>query len=253
MSENNKDKVVLITGASSGIGRAVAFEFARAGYSLAITYNKNKDGGQQTVNKCLKLGVQDIMLAHLDLNDDQSIKNCIENIIEKYKKINILINNAGYLKSNGLNNQTFESINYQIKINLEGLIKITKQCLPYIQEGIINIGSTLGLYGKKNLSIYSAAKFGVRGFTKSLAQELPEFKIYTVNPGLTNTKMGHERGVSPNQVAKIIFNAATGQYKAKSGSDINVKDYEYGEFWKNIILFFRFIKRIIKKLLTLIS
>lgn len=244
--KDDLNKIVLITGASSGIGQATAFRFAQAGYQIVITYNKNKTGAEQTQKKCLQLGAQNVSIFHLDLLDDSSIKNTFQNIIDKYKKIDILINNAGEVVCQELKDMGFEVIEQQIRTNLEGVIKITKICLPYIQESIANIGSNLGLFGGANLTIYSASKFGLRGFTKSLAREIPQLKIYTVNPGLTAIARTNFKGLAVHKVAEIIFKAATGQYRAKSGSDINIKDYQFGENLKNIIIFLRYLKRILK-------
>jgi len=247
MQEQNKNsnKVVIITGASSGIGQAAAYEFAKVKYNLILTYNKNKQGIEATKNKCIKFGAGNIFLINLNLNNRESIKNCIQKVIQKYSKIDILINNAGYTSQGNLKDINFDDIEKQIKNNLINLIEFTKECLPYIKESIINIGSNLGLYGIKGMSTYSASKFGVRGFTKSLAKEITELKIYTVNPGLTAIKRTDYKGLAVKTVAQIIFNTATNKYKAKSGSDINVIDYKYGEKYKNLVIFLRFFKKII--------
>ena len=239
------NKTVLITGASSGIGQATAFKFAAGNY-LIITYRQNQAQCQNTADKCRQLGAKDVLILPLDLASDESIEAAIEKAINKFGKIDILINNAGFLVSKNLTEQSFEEISFQVKTNLEGLIKITKLCLPYIKQAIINVGSNLGLIGKRNLSVYCAAKFGVRGFAKSLAKEMPNLLIYTINPPLTATRMGSLAGIAPEKVAEIIFNAANGKYRAKSGADINVGDYIYGEFLGKLISFLRLIKGILK-------
>jgi len=244
-----KIKTVFITGASSGIGRQTAFFFAREKYRLMLTYYQNEQEGQETREECLRLGAQDVLLFQIDLTDDQSIRNVVRQIIDKYHQIDILINNAGMLIKGNLAERSFEQISQEMKANLEGPIKLTKECLPYIKESIINIGSHLGLQGKGGLTVYSATKFGLRGLSQSLAKELPHLKIYTVNPCLTATKMGSPEGIHPAQVAEIIFQAAQGNYRAKSGADINVRDYLYGEFFKKIIVFLRFIKNLFSLIL----
>lgn len=245
----DKIKIVFITGSSSGIGRQTAFFFAREKYHLMLTYHQDKQEGEETKEECLRLGAKDVLLLQIDLTDDQSIRNAVKQIIEQHNQIDILINNAGMLIKGNLAERSFEQITQEMKANLEGAIKLTKECLPYIKESIVNIGSYLGLQGKGRLAVYSATKFGVRGFSKSLAKELPHLKIYTVNPCLTATKMGSPEGVHPAMVAEIIFQAAQGKYKAKSGADINVRDYLYGEFWKNFIVFFRYIKNLFSSIL----
>lgn len=243
-----QDKTALITGASSGIGQAVAYKFAKAGYNLVLTYNENSTGAQKTSNNCLESGANDVFLIYLNLSDNESIKKSVQEIIQKYQKIDILINNAGWTLQGSLEKTNFSDIENQIKINLISLIQFTKQCLPYLKQSIVNIGSNLGLQGHANLSVYSASKFGLRGFTKSLAKEIPELKIYTVNPGLTAIKRTNFKGLDVKKVAEIIFNSAVGNYKVKSGSDINVRDYKYGEKYKNLIIILRFFKKILWKI-----
>ncbi len=243
MVNQSKIKTVLITGASSGIGQQTAYKFAQDGANLALTYQSNEAGIKTTAEQCLKLGAGEILTLYLDLDDDQSIIDSFRLVREKFGQIDILINNAGFLVHDNLASQNFAEIKKQINIGLAGLIKITSLFLPYIKESIVNIGSALGLKGKGRLAVYCAAKFGVRGFSKALADEMPALRVYTINPSLTATKMGSPSGMPPQKVAAIIYRAAQGLYRAKSGSDINVADYQYGEFWHKFIAVLRTIKR----------
>jgi len=243
MSENNKDKVVLITGASSGIGRAVAFKFAKHGFKLAITYNKNQDGIIQTAQTCKSLGSSQVEYFRLDLADDESIRNCVKQVIKKYNKINILINNAATIKHVALLEENFSAIDHQIKTNLSGHIKLTKKFLLHIEDSIINIGSTISKNARANLSIYCASKTGLLGFSKSVAKELPQIKVYHINPPMTQTRMVDYKGMHPSKVAEVVYNIATGEYKAKSGSQVDVRDYRFGKFWKNFLVLAKYIKR----------
>jgi len=238
-------KTILITGASSGIGQATALRFAKDN-NLIITYSQNQAGAEQTAQKCLDSGARDALVLPLDLSQIESIQSAVNQISAKYNQIDILINNAGTIVHGNLSEIDIKDISSQIRINLEGLIILTKLLLPKIQQSIINIGSNLGIQAKGTLSVYSAVKFGVRGFSQALAQENPSLKVYTVNPGLTATKMGSSKGMDPANVAEIIFSAAQGEYKAKSGSDVNVRDYQYGEFLGKIVKFLRYIKKMVK-------
>jgi len=243
MPDQSKIKTVLITGASSGIGQQVAYRFAKDGANLALTYQSNEAGIETTAEQCLKLGAGEILTLYLNLDDDQSIIDLFKLVLEKFDQIDILINNAGFLVSNNLADQNFGEIDRQININLAGLIKITSLFLPHIKESVVNVGSALGLKGKGQLAVYCATKFGVRGFSQALADEMPGLRVYAVNPSLTATKMGGPSGLPPQKVAEIIYRAAQGLYRAKSGADINVVEYQYGEFWHKLIAFLRAIKR----------
>jgi len=220
-----KNKKVLITGSSVGIGRYTAYRFSKEGTNLIITYNKGKEEAYETARECYKLGASTVHVFHLDIRKDESIKDLVENIKKEAGYIDILINNAGVVVWKPLKEQSFEDIENQIRVNLEGLIKLTKLMLPLTREMIINIGSGAGKAGFESLTVYCATKFGLRGFTQALAQEIPHLKVYCVNPGMTATRMTNFQGVPPERVAEIIFNTAKGMYKKPSGSDIDVWEY----------------------------
>lgn len=221
-----KNKVVLITGGSMGIGKETAYKFAKEGARIAITYYENEKNAIKDAlsvqKKCIKMGASEVVVFSLDLMDDQSIKSAIKKVVEKFGKIDILINNAGVSVSKIFAEQSNKEIVNQIRTNLEGLIKITKEALPYVKEMIINVASAAGKEGISHLTVYCATKFGVRGFTQALAKELPKIKVYAVNPGQTVTRLTNFRGVSPEKVAEVILNTAKGKYRKKSGSDIDV-------------------------------
>lgn len=232
--QNKKNCVVFITGSSSGIGKETAYLFAAHGDSLVLAYHCHKDEGAAVAKKCLDLGAKDVLLLNLDLADNESIVSIVKAAIDKYARIDILINNAAFLAQDILAAQSWDNIRLQIKTNLEGPIKLTKECLPHIKETIVNVGSNLSTIGQKQFSIYAATKFGLRGFTKSLALECPHLNIYLVNPSLTATKMGHFKGLPPSVPARVIYSTALGQYQEKSGADINVWDYLTEHSSKNI-------------------
>jgi NAD(P)-dependent dehydrogenase (short-subunit alcohol dehydrogenase family) len=220
-----KDKVVLITGSSNGIGRETSFQFAAEKAKVAVTYCNDKQGGQHTEQRCRELGASETLLVRLDLRDKKSIVSAVDKVIQTFGKIDILINNAGIAVWKTLEKQNFDDIENQLRTNLEGLIKMTHACLPYVKEMIINIASGAGQTGFADLAPYCATKFGVRGFTQALAQEKSGLKIYAVNPDMTKTRMTGFQGRPVKQVARVVFNTAQGKYRKTSGSDINVWDY----------------------------
>lgn len=240
------DKVVLITGATGGIGREVAFRFSKNQDHLILGYHQDQDIANEVAKKCRSLGAKSVQIFPLDLEDAASINHLVTKGAKEFGRIDTVVNVAGYLSTGFLEQQNDEDIDRMIDVNFRGLVKLTKVSLPYLKQGIVNVGSNLGISGRKRLAVYSATKFAVRGLTKSLAQELPQFRIYTVNPGLTATRMGGFCGVPPEKVAEIIWKAAEGKYRAPSGSDINVNEYLWGERWKNFIRAARAIKRLIR-------
>ena len=220
-----RNKVVLITGSSLGIGRETAFKFAKEGCKVVISYYKDKKEAEQVARKCLELGASDVLLIQLNVMDNSSIKNCVKKVTNKFGNIDILINNAGIVVWKRLKEQTFEDIENEVRTNLEGLIKMTRECLPYVKDTIINISSGAGKDAFAGLSTYCATKFGVRGFTQAIAQELRHIKVYSVNPGTTATRMNNFRGITPEKVAEIILRTAKGEIKPDSQRDIDVWDY----------------------------
>ncbi|MEM3154339.1 MAG: SDR family oxidoreductase [Candidatus Woesearchaeota archaeon] len=219
-----KDKAVLITGSSEGIGRETALKFAAEGCALAITYCHHRKEGEDTVKKCIERGASDALLVQLDISDDKSIKNCVKSVVKKFKHISILINNAGVLRFALFRDQSFDDITLQVNVNLSGTMKMTHEALPYVKDMIINIASGAGKTAYDTLVPYCATKFGVRGFTQGLAQEV-KIPVYAVNPGMTSTRMTNYKGVPPEKVAQVIFNTAKGRYRVKSGGDIDVWNY----------------------------
>ena len=222
---NLKNKVVFITGSSLGIGRETAFKFAKEGCKLILTYYKDKSEGMAAAKKCMELGAADALALQLNVMDDKSIKDCVKEIIRKYKEISILINNAGIIVWKHFKDQSYEDIEKQIRTNFEGLIKMTKECLPYVNDTIINIASGAGLEGYATLTTYCGTKFAVRGFSQALAQELGKIKVFVINPGVTATRMNEFQGLPPEKVGEIILNTIKGKYKVPSGGDVNIWEY----------------------------
>lgn len=218
------EKIVFITGSSIGIGRETAYQFAKAGWKIVITYYKDENEAKKTAEKCKEHGAREVLVVKLNVMDNNSILKAIKEIVKKFNGIDVLINNAGVVVWKELLEQDDNEIENQVRTNLEGLIKITKYCLPYVREVIINISSGAGKTGYSTLTTYCATKFGVRGFTQALANELSSrrVKVYSVNPGMTKTRMTNFRGVEPEKVAEIIFNAALGKYNVPSGGDVDV-------------------------------
>jgi NAD(P)-dependent dehydrogenase (short-subunit alcohol dehydrogenase family) len=220
-----KHKIVMITGASIGIGREDAYAFAKEGCRLALTYYMDEQEMEDTAKKCMALGSPDVLIMKLDQSDHQSIKDAISQVIERFGHISILVNNAGIVARKRLELLSDEEIYGQLTVNLLGVIWLMKEALPYIKESILNIGSMAGINPIEELTVYGATKWGIRGFTKTLAKEHPELRIYTINPTITATRMRDFHGMLPDRVANIILNVATGAYNLEPGADVNIPDY----------------------------
>lgn len=187
-----KGKIALVTGASKGIGKAIAIEFAKNNADVIINYYNDQEEAQKVVDKVKKYGVES-MAVKADVSNFEEVKQMPVEIQKKFKRVDILVNNAGIVKDRTLKNMTLEEWNAVINTNLNGVFYVTKAILSLIPDGgrIICISSIVGQYGNFGQCNYAAAKAGIIGFTKSLAKELGKKKI-TVNaiaPGFVKTSI----------------------------------------------------------------
>ena len=229
---NLEGKTILVTGSSSGIGRETALQLARERCRVILTYFKGKAAGKEVLKECLKHG--EAALYHLDVRHERSIRRLVKSVTDRFSRLDILINVAGVLAEKPLVEQSAEDTANQVGVNLLGLINVTRSFLPLLRRqkeaAIVNIASGLAKEVLPELTVYCATKWGVRGFTRAIALELPEsVRIYCVNPGLTATRMTDYQGADPADVAKIIVRTAAEKLRKKSGDDVDVWRYISGE------------------------
>ncbi|OKZ57275.1 MAG: 3-ketoacyl-ACP reductase [Clostridium sp. 26_21] len=184
------EKVILITGASKGIGREIAEKLTQKGYQVIANYNKSEKKAQE-----LKEEYPNIDIYKADVSKREEVQKMIEYIINKYKKIDVLINNAGISSSGLFTEVTDEEWNRIINNDLYSVFCTTQEVLSNMimrkQGCIINISSVWGLVGSSCETIYSVAKAGVDGMTKSLAKELgpSNIRVNSIAPGIIDTDM----------------------------------------------------------------
>jgi NAD(P)-dependent dehydrogenase (short-subunit alcohol dehydrogenase family) len=219
------ERVVLVTGASIGIGREIALRFAAERSRLALTYFEHRAEAEEVVARCLALGATDVLALPLDARDDDSIREVVEGVAGRFGAIDILVNNAGVVVWRPFLEQGFGEIEEQLLVNLHGVLKLTWSCLPHVRDAIITIGSGSALHGTATLAPYCAAKWGVRGFTKALALEHPEKRIYAVHPTRTATRMNDFHGDPPERVADVVLRVARGELDLEPGADVDVRAF----------------------------
>jgi len=192
--ETNPNKTVLITGASRGIGKAIALAFAKDGMNVVINYNHSKDKAESLVKEIENLGVK-ALAVQADVSDFEQAKTLVEKALETFGQIDALVNNSGITKDNLMLRMKEEDFDQVINVNLKGTWNmckhITKHFLKSKAGSIINISSVVGLIGNPGQSNYVASKAGIIGLTKSLAKEFGSRNI-TVNaiaPGFIETEM----------------------------------------------------------------
>jgi len=187
-----KDKVVVVTGAAQGIGRQIALDFAKA-KAAVIILDLNQEA-LVDVQKELNSYSQSTYYL-VDVTDSKQIEEVLNKIIDKFSKIDILINNAGITKDNLALRLSENDWDKVLAVNLKGAFLVSKACAKYMvkqRKGkIINISSIIGIVGNAGQANYSASKAGLIGLTKSLAKELGSrnISVNAVAPGYIQTKM----------------------------------------------------------------
>ena len=193
MSESLKNKISLVTGASRGIGAAIAIELAKCGASVIGTATSEK--GAEIIKKSFEINEVKGQAMVLDVNSNASIETLMNKINEEFGTVDILINNAGITRDTLLMRMKEEDWDAVISTNLKSVYKLSQAVLRGMMKNrsgrIINISSVVGHMGNAGQTNYAAAKAGINGFTKSLAQEVGSRGI-TVNaiaPGFIDTNM----------------------------------------------------------------
>jgi len=189
-----KDKVILITGSSQGIGKAIALKFASLGIKIALNdIQSQEESLKKTKEEIEKMGGQAKYFLG-DVSKLEEMEKIVQEIQKEFGRLDILVNNAGIVHDRTLAKMTQEEWQRVIDVNLTGVFNSTKAALPLIiqnQGKIINISSIVGLKGNFGQANYAAAKAGIIGFTKSLSKEVGRFGV-TVNavaPGFIETRL----------------------------------------------------------------
>ncbi|MDH3677013.1 MAG: SDR family oxidoreductase [Nitrosopumilus sp.] len=171
---NFNNKTVLITGASSGIGRAAATQFAKKGANLILVARK-KDKLEQVAKDLKKFNVS-TLICDCDVSDKSQVKKMSQLVLEKYESIDILVNNAGFAIYGSVSSLTSEEIESQIATNYLGMVYCIKNFLPSMLKKksghIVNIASVAGSFGLPGIASYCASKFAMLGFSEGLKHEL---------------------------------------------------------------------------------
>jgi 3-oxoacyl-[acyl-carrier protein] reductase len=184
----------IVTGASRGIGAAIAIALSKAGSDVAVNYAREELAAQEVANTVSIIG-RHALKSKFDVTNFNEVRDAVDEIGEEFGHIDILVNNAGINRDRTLLKMNPQEWNEVIKVNLDGMFNVTKAVLPHMLKGgwgrIINLSSIIGLTGNVGQSNYAASKAGIIGFSKSIAKELASKQI-TVNviaPGFTTTSM----------------------------------------------------------------
>ncbi len=191
------NRTALVTGASRGIGRAIAHSLSSAGFSICINYLGNESGANSLLSSIRDEGTDEssVFLYRADVSDQESVRSMISSIRERWGRLDVLVNNAGIYERSQFGAIDFGSWRRTLSNNLDSVFLCTSEAVPLMKEQhygrIINITSQLAFKGSRHGAHYAASKAGMIGFTRSLALELGPFGI-TVNmvaPGSIRTRI----------------------------------------------------------------
>jgi NAD(P)-dependent dehydrogenase (short-subunit alcohol dehydrogenase family) len=193
--EQLRGRVAAVTGAGSGIGRAIAIELARAGTHLALS-DVDEVGLAETVAKAEGMGVK-VTSARVDVGDREAVHAWADAVADEHGQVNLVFNNAGVALGATVEGVRYEDFHWLMDINFWGVVHGTKAFLPHLRASgdghIVNISSVFGLLGIPSQSAYNAAKFAVRGFTDALGMELEidpcGVSATTIHPGGIKTNI----------------------------------------------------------------
>lgn len=201
-------KTILITGTSSGFGYYTTLYLANKGYKVYATMRNLKKN---------KFNNPNITVLELDVTNEKTIENAFKNI----KKLDVLINNAGFIQAGFFEDITENEIFNQMNTNFFGVVRLTKKALPLLKKNkgtIINISSVSGKYSSPGMGAYSASKFAIEAISESIRFEIPEIKIHLIEPGSYNTQIFKNNLKIPNNQNKKIYSKVM-KYTLKNIND----------------------------------
>jgi NAD(P)-dependent dehydrogenase (short-subunit alcohol dehydrogenase family) len=248
-----KDKVVILTGAASGIGRATAILLAKEG-AIQVLSDINEDGLKETLGMITD-GKDRTEILKVDVTKSDEVRKMIEHTISKYARIDVVIANAGIVRVGPIEEFPDDDYDLLIDVNLKGTYYTCKHVVPYLKKqhsgSIITLASVAAHIGQVNHANYCSTKAGVLGFTRALALDLAPYgvRVNSVSPGATNTpmlisdvaKQAHERGIDfkvvkkefeeegvmgrwaePDEIAQGILYFASDDASYITGSDLRI-------------------------------
>ena len=238
-----KDQIVLVTGASRGIGKATAVKFATEGYKVVIHYNTGKQEAEATASELEARGCK-IMVVQADLRNSEQVKAMIDKIEKYWAPVDVLVNNAGIAQQKLFTDLTDEDWDNMFAVHVNGTFYCTRAVLPGMihkkSGSIVNVSSMWGQTGGSCEVHYSAAKGAIQSMTKALAKEVGPsgIRVNCVAPGVIQTEMNRmldeetieclkeetplERIGMPEDVANMIYFLSTGEGSFVTGQVIGV-------------------------------
>lgn len=235
------NKVVLITGSAHGIGRATAIEFAKHGYNVVINYIKAETDANNLKQELEKKYNIEAIVCQADVSNEDQVKTMIATIVNKWGKIDALVNNAGIVYDRPFADITIDEFKETLNVDVIGAFIVSKAVYPYMNNGaIVNISSTNGTTTVSPECLdYNVAKIGLQSLTRDLAfQFKPNIRVNAVAPSWVNTRMNDDldkdyiksetdkiylnRFAQPEEIAKVIYFLCSEDASYVNGSILTV-------------------------------
>ncbi|XP_043284293.1 3-oxoacyl-[acyl-carrier-protein] reductase FabG-like isoform X1 [Venturia canescens] len=216
-------KVVLITGASSGIGAATAIHMSSLGALLSIT-GRNVENLKKVSDQCT--GPKPFIVAG-ELTNEKDTENILKSTIDHYGKLNVLVNNAGTLENGSIENTSLEQFDRVFNLNVRSMYHLTMLAVPHLVEtkgSIVNVSSVNGLRSFPGVLAYCMSKAAVDQFTRCVAIELADkqVRVNSVNPGVTVTNLHKNSGMSEEQLKNFFERSKTTHALGRPGDVMEV-------------------------------
>lgn len=218
---NFTDKIVVITGASSGIGAATACKFAELGAELVLV-GRNVKNLQEIEKKCSYDGRRKPLIITAEMTNDADVHNIVETTIGHFHRIDVLINNAGILETGSIETTDVEQYDRVFNVNVRSIYHLTSLAAPYIIQtkgNIVNVSSVTGVRSFPGVLSYCMSKSAIDQFTKCTALELApkQVRVNSVNPGVIITEIHKRGGMTPSQYAEFLEKCKTTHALGRAG------------------------------------
>lgn len=216
-------KVVIITGASSGIGAATAIEFSKLNANVVIT-GRNKENLKQVSEQCKKISPDKLepLIVIADMNKETDVEDIVKSTINKFQKIDVLVNNAGILESGTIETTSLEQYDRVMNTNVRGPYHLTMLAVPYLIEtkgNIVNVSSVTGLRSFPNVLAYCMSKSSLDQLTRCVALELGSkgVRVNAVNPGVISTGIHMKSSMNEEQYKEFLKKCADTHALGRAG------------------------------------
>ncbi len=232
-----EDKVVVVTGASQGLGRALALAYAKEGASLVVNA-RSEDSVRPVAEEAEKLGA-DVLAVAADVSDAEDVKRLVDAAVERFDRIDVLVNNAGLLGPRvAIADYPEDEWRQVLDVNLTGPYLVARATIPHVPEGgsIINVVSGVSVEGRAEWGAYSVSKFGIEGLTQILAAELQEsgVRVNAVDPGGMRTDMraaaypdeDPETKITPEENTAVFLYLASDESKGVTGERFKAQEFQ---------------------------